>query len=207
MSIAGFAVTLFVLIYPAAGLIPFWTSTAIRASHTSLPAFLSIHRLYRKLKPKKLVAVILLFLLISSTQIPLLATALQTNLSRTGDTVNRFSLDYRAPFFRLYQIAEHSGKTLVVASNPRGASTYLSFLSNVTLSPIPGNETAFRALVSGNWDMIILYDNYYTIKDPATIANYPTYYRQIVLGTQYANYHMVILWVDGESYALKLVKN
>jgi hypothetical protein len=208
MSITSFAVALTILIYPAAGLIPVWTSTAIRASHTSLPAFLSFRNLYRRVSPKRLTGIILLFLIVTSAQIPILITALQSNLTLTNTTVDRLSLNYRAPYFRLYQIAEHSGKTLViVGGDPRGATTYLSLLPNVTISGIPPDENGFKSLVSRNWDTIILYDNYYTIEDPATIAFYPQYYQHIVLGTHYENFLIEPIWIDGESYALRMVKS
>jgi hypothetical protein len=199
---------LFVLIYPAAGLLPFWTSTAIRTSHVSLPTILSFRTLYRRVKPKKLVAIILLFLVVASTQIPLLATALQTNLARGTETINRISFDYRAPYFRLYQIAEHSGKTLVViGSNLRGALMYLSLLPNVTLSGIPGDESGFKSLVEGHWDTIILYDSFSTIQNPASVSFYPDYYKQVLFGTSYDGFRVVPIWIDGESYALRMVPN
>jgi hypothetical protein len=208
LSIAGFAVALFVLIYPAAGLIPYWASTAIRASHTSLPAFLSFRNLYGRISPKRLTTIILLAVILSSTQIPILLTAVQSNLTRTNDTIDRINLNYRAPYFRLYQIAEHSRRTLViVGGDSRGASMYLSWLPNVVSSGIPADESGFKSLVSGNWDTIILYDSYYTIRNPAMIALvYPQYYQFIVLGTHYESFLVEPIWIDGESYALKLVQ-
>jgi hypothetical protein len=118
--------------------------------------------------------------------------------------VDRLSLDYRAPYYRLYQLAKDSGRTIVFALNPRGARTYLSMLPKVHVASVPTNETAFNMLLAQGWDTIYLYDSYYTVIDPSSLQLYPEYYREILISHSYPGYTIETLWVDGESYAFKM---
>lgn len=206
MAIVGFAVSLFFVVYPAPGLIPIWTSSAIRFSHTSLPAFLAFRDVFHKIGPRRLATVVLIFLVVSSSQVQILTTALQSNLVRTEGNTNRLSFDYKAPYFRLFQVAEDSGKTLVIAWNHRGLRTFLSMLPNVTETGIPRRESDFAELISRDWDTILLYDNIITINNPDTLGIYPEYYRRIVLSTNYGGFRIERLWVDSESYGLMLIR-
>jgi hypothetical protein len=126
-----------------------------------------------------------------------------------GEPIDRLSFSYRAPYYRLYLLARDSGKTLVVTSQDRGIVLYMSMLPNAVVEAVPPNGTAFKALLDKGWDTVFLYDDWYTIKDPALAVKnqwYPPYYLDILLQKRYQGYCVVTLWVDGESYALRMVK-
>jgi hypothetical protein len=163
---------------PATGLVPVWTSTAIRASHASLPAVFTFKHTYGKVGTKTVIAILLVLLVVGSMQVPAFRAAIQSNLTRTGSTVDRLSLEYRAPYYRLYQLAKDSGRTIVFTLNPRGARTYLSMLPNVQVSLVPADETTLNTLLAQGWDTIFLYDSYYTVADPSSL-NSP-YHRDIM---------------------------
>jgi hypothetical protein len=172
-----------------------------------LPAFLGLGYLYKRFKARHLLAVLLVFLVLASTQIPRFDYAIQRSLTRTGEAIDRLSFEYRAPYFRLYLIAKDSGKTLVVGGlEMRGIQTYMSMLPNVVLIRVPRTENDFEARLKLGWDFIFLYDDWYTMKDPSIVDSYPGYYRGILLSRSYPGYVVTTLWVDGESYALEMVK-
>jgi hypothetical protein len=189
---------------PATGLIPVWTSAAARASHASLPVLFTFNHAYGRLGSKTVVGVLLVLLVLGSTQFPVITQAIQSNLTRTGTAVDRLNFDYRAPYYRLYQLAKDSGRTIVFALDLRGARTYLSMLLNVQVSLVPANETTFNTLLAQGWDTIYLYDSYYTVIDPSSLQLYPEYYREILISHLYPGYTIETLWVDGESYAFKM---
>jgi hypothetical protein len=151
-------------------------------------------------------------MLVGSTQLGTLAAAFQTSLSR--EPVDRLTLDYRAPYYRLYLLAKSSGKTIVFGGiEMRGIRAYMAMLPNVTLVPVWArgepwalNETEFKALLQQHWDSIYLYDDWVTIKIPSWIDTYPEFYSQILRFRQYPGYTVETVWIDGESYALKMVK-
>jgi len=80
-------------------------------------------------------------------------------------------------------------------------------LPNATAAYVPPTEEEFRNLLSKGWDTIFLYDDYFTIKIPELAEAYPPYYREILLSRSYQGYEIETLWVDGESYALKMIPN
>lgn len=206
LSILGMVISLSFLIYPAPGLIPVWTSAAVRISNVSLPAFLSLRYLYERSNARRLIGMLLLVLVVTSAEIPVLITAFQTNLAPSGAQIDRLSLNYRAPYYRLYLLAKDAGKTLIIVGfDSRGLRTFCSLLPNVTITGAPADEGQFRSLISGDWNAIFLYDDVVTIKDPTTLGVYPQYYQNVVLSSSYNGHRIIPIWVDGESYALKLV--
>jgi hypothetical protein len=151
-----------------------------------------------------------LLLIVGSTQVASFAGAFQRSLSR--EPVDRLSFDYRAPYYRLYLLAKGSGKTLVFGGiEMRGVRAYMAMLPNVVLVGAGGDwgltEIAFQALLKQGWDSIYLYDDWVTIKIPSMIGMYPSFYAEILTTRQYRGYIIETLWVDGESYALRMVKD
>jgi len=203
-GLSAYAAALFFLIYPAGGLIPVWTSTAMRASHASLPVAFTFSHSYRKIGARNVVVMLLVLLAVGSTQLYVIAQAVQSNLTPTGAPVDRLSLDYRAPYYRLYELAKDSGRTLVLAPNPRGARTYLSMLPNAQVMPIPGDQSQFNTVLAEGWDMIYLYDYYYTGGPTLADPRYPQYYREILISSSYPGYVIERLWSDAESYAFMM---
>jgi hypothetical protein len=168
--------------------------------------------LYSRLKVRRTAGLIIILLIVGSTQLGTLAAAFQRSLSL--EPVDRLSLDYRAPYYRLYLLAKSSGKTLVFGGiEMRGIRAYMAMLPNVVLVPVGVrgrrgalNETKFQALLEQHWDSIYLYDDWVTIKIPSFIDWYPEFYSQILRSRQYPGYTVETVWIDGESYALKMVK-
>jgi hypothetical protein len=189
-----------------------WTSSIIRTAHASLPLIIAFPRFYSRLKVRRVAGLILILMIVGSTQLGTLAEAFQRSLSR--EPVDRLSLDYRAPYYRLYLLARDSGKTLVFGGiEMRGVRAYMAMLPNVVVVGVgarraahPLNETSFKALLEQGWDSIYLYDDWVTIKIPSWIDAYPEFYSQILRSRQYPGYTFETLWIDGESYALRMVK-
>jgi hypothetical protein len=67
---------------------------------------------------------------------------------------------------------------------------------------VPENETEFNKLVNEEWDTILLYD--YGI--PINCPEYPEYYKEILTSFKFPGYSIEVLWIDEESYALKMEK-
>ena len=182
-----------------------WVSTVIRMSHSSLPSFFGFRYVFERINFRYIAAGLLIFLVIASSQFPQFANAMLPQ-TITGQSINRLSFDYRAPYYRLYLQAMHSGRTLVIGGlEMRGIKLYMSMLPNVVLVAIPSNETGFHTLLNQSWNTIFLYDDWYTIKDPATLF-YPAYYRNTVLTASYPGYTLTLLWADEESYAFMMMK-
>jgi hypothetical protein len=189
-----------------------WTSSIIRTTHSALPCIVGFPSLYRHLRIKRVAGLMLLLLIVGSTQVDTFAEAFQRSLSR--EPVDRLSLDYRAPYYRLYLLARGSGKTLVFGGiEMRGVRAYMAMVPNVVVVPVGVrgqrgalNETEFQALLGRHWDSIYLYDDWVTIKIPSWIDAYPEFYSQILRSRQYPGYTVEALWIDGESYALAMVK-
>jgi hypothetical protein len=168
--------------------------------------------LYSRLKVRRAAGLIIILLIVGSTELGTLADAFQRSLS--VEPVDRLSLDYRAPYYRLYLLAKSSGKTLVFGGiEMRGVVAYMAMLPNVVLVPVGArgqrgalNETEFQALLQQHWDSIYLYDDWVTIKIPSWIDVYPEFYSQILRSRQYPGYTIEAIWIDGESYALTMVK-
>jgi len=213
LALMSYLFSLFVIVGSLSAAVTAWTSSIIRVSHTSLPSMFGFRYLYERIKPRNLIAVVLVFLLLATTQIPRFEYAIQRSLTRTGELIDRLSFDYMAPYFRVYLLAKDSGKTLVIGGlHMRGIVTYMSMLPNVVvvgLQKKPGvflAEEEFRSLLEKQWDTIFLYDDWYTIKDPTIAYAYPLYYRNILLTRTYPGFNLEVLWIDGESYAMKMVK-
>ncbi len=188
------------------GAITGWTSSIIRSAHTALPGYFGLGPVYTRVKPKRVAALMLIVLIIGSTQAVNVADAFQKSLSRLP--VDRLTLDYRAPAYRMYLIAKDSAKTLVIGGlHFRTIRMYMAMLPNVALTGVPPNEATFRALLNQTWDSIYLYDDWVTIAVPDMISAYPAYYVQILQSKGYMGYSIDKLWVDGESYALKMIRS
>jgi hypothetical protein len=211
-SFGAFAVAAGIMFQGLPGALANWTSAIIRPTYTSLPCLAGVPSLYRRLKIKMVAVLIIVFLILGSTQADLVAKAFQRGLS--VEPVDRLSLDYRAPYYRIYLLARGSGKTLVFGGiEMRGIRMYMNMLPNVVLVPVglrgshgALNETQFRAWLKEGWDTILLYDDWFTIKVPSMIDDYPEFYSQILRSRQYPGYVVETLWIDGESYALRMVK-
>jgi len=184
------------------------TSAIIRTTHASLPCIAGFPSLYRRIGTRRVAALTIIAVIVCSTQLGLFAAAFQRTLS--VEPVDRLSLDYRAPYYRMYLLARDSGKTLVLGGlHMRGIRMYMEMLPNVTLVPLGNdlNETQFRNLLEQGWDAIFLYDDWVTIAVPSMIGAYPQFYSEILRSMQYPGYTIQTLWVDGESYALRMVKD
>ena len=203
LAFLSFAISLQIVIGTLPGALYGWTSTMVRMTHTSLPVVAGFSSLYEKVKTKHMAAILLVFLALASTQIPQLTYTLQRGLSR--EPVDRLSFDYRAPYYRLYLLAKDSGRVLILGLHMRAIRVYMSMLPNATAAYVPPTEEEFRSLLSKGWDKIFLYDDWLTIKVPEMVNAYPPYYREILLSRNYQGYEIETLWVDGESYALKMV--
>jgi len=204
LAFLSFAISLNIVVGTTPSALTAWTSAMVRMTHTSLPAIAGFSRLYEKVKIRHMAAVLLVFLALASTQIPQLTDTLQRSLSR--EPVDRLSFDYRAPYYRLYLLAKDSGRTLVVAGiHMRAIRVYMSMLPNATVTYVPSDEEGFRSLLSKGWNTIFLYDDFFTIKVPEMAKLYPPYYREILMSGSYQGYEVETLWVDGESYALKMI--
>jgi len=203
LAFLSFAISLEMVVGTLPGALTTWTSTMVRMTHTSLPVIAGFFSLYEKVKTKHMAAILLVFLVLASTQVPLLTDTLQRGLSR--EPVDRLSFDYRAPYYRLYLLAKDSGRTLVLGLHMRAIRVYMSMLPNATAAYVPSTEEGFRNLLSKGWDTIFLYDDWLTIKVPEMVNAYPPYYREILLSRTYQGYKIETLWIDGESYALKMV--
>jgi hypothetical protein len=211
-SLGAFVVPTEFLLEAMGGALSGWTSSIIRTTHASLPLIVAFPRFYSRLKVRRAMGLILILLIVGLTQLGSFAAAFQRSLSR--EPVDRLSLDYRAPYYRLYLLAKDSGKTLVFGGiHMRGVRAYMAMLPNVVLVPVAprgdpwtSNATEFQALLRQSWDSIYLYDDWVTIKVPSMIDAYPPFYSEILRSRQYPGYTVEALWIDGESYALKMVK-
>lgn len=187
------------------GAASFFFSGVIRATHTSLPSFIGFGGIYRRLRPKRVVGLMLVLIIAGSTQIPTLTAAFQKSLS--VEPVDRVSLSYRAPYYRLYLLAKDAGKTLVIGGmHMRGIRMYMAMLPNVVLIGPPKDNATLQALLDQGWDAVFLYDDWITIKVPSMIHGYPQFYQNILTTGHYPGYTIETIWIDGESYALKMVK-
>jgi len=210
-SFGAFIVATAIFLQVMPGALVTWTSAIIRTSHAALPSIAGFPNLYRHLRVKRIAALTIILLILGSTQIGLVANGFQRGLS--VEPIDRLSLDYRAPYYRAYLLARDSGKTLVFGGiHMRGIRMYMVMLPNVVLVPVglrwqPAlNEGQFQAWLKGGWDTILLYDDWFTIKVPSMIDDYPEFYSQILRSRQYPGYVVETLWIDGESYALRMVK-
>lgn len=204
-SFGAFLVPVAITLQLSSGAISGWTSAIIRLTHPSLPCIVGFPSLYHLVKPRRIAALTLILLVLGSTQTGALAMAFQRSLS--VEPMNRLSLDYRAPYYRMYLLAKESGKALVFGGiHMRGIRMYMAMLPNVVLVPVAANQTEFQTLLGQGWDAIFLYDDWVTIKIPSMIDAYPPYYAEILRSKQYAGYSVEPLWVDGESYALRMTK-
>jgi hypothetical protein len=208
LAMAGYYVSVMVVVVTLVGALTTWASTVIRYSHTALPSLLGFAYLYKRIRPIRLFGMLFILVVLASVVAPQYTEIMQSSLQRIGPPINRLSLDYRAPYYRLYLIARNSGKTLVVGGlEMRGIVTYMSFLPNVVLVSVPRNETEFRNLINQTkWDSIYLYDDWYTILDPSVQSSYPAYYWTILHSHDYSDFTVHTLWTDPESYAISLVR-
>ncbi len=207
-SLGAFVVSAAVILQSMSSAISIWVSSIIRTSHASLPCVAGFPSLYRRLKIKRVAAMMVILLILSSTQLSSFSSAFQRSLSI--EPVDRLSLDYKAPYYRMYLLAKESGKTLVFGGlHMREIRMYMAMLPNVVLVAVSWqggglDEAGFRALIEHGWDAIFLYDDWVSIKNAAI---YPQFYAEILRSRQYPGYTVETLWTDGESYALKMVKS
>ena len=205
LAAISFVVPIMLILSSLPAALTAWTSTIIRASHTGFPMLAGFKDFYSRPRIRR-IAPVLLVLMLAFTLVQFNAYGRELQASLSQEAVNRLSLDYRAPYYRLYLIAQNSGHTLVLGLHLRGIRVYMSMLPNVAVLPVPSAETAFQELTSRGWDTIFLYDDWLTIRVPSMLNAYPPYYRQILLSQSYFGYIVEALWVDGESYALRMTK-
>jgi hypothetical protein len=219
-SLGAFALTTGFLLASIVGALSGWTSSIIRASHISLTAIIGFPSLYGRLKTKVVAAFMMIVLVLGAIMAGSFVGAYQRSLSVVP--VNRLSLDYRAPYYRMYLLAKDSGRTLVFGGlELRGIRMYMAMLPNVALVPVGArsqkyistykkivytlNETYFRELLNQTWDSIFLYDDWATIAIPSFIDAYPQFYADLLRSRHYPGYAIETIWIDGESYALKMI--
>lgn len=206
LALSSYAVSVVVLVSTTALAVSTWTSTLIRYSHTSLPSIFGMGFLYKRFKPKYVAAVLIVFVVVFSTQVPAFTQQMQRSLQRVGQPIDRLNFNYRAPYYRLYLLAKGSGRTLVIGGvEMRGIVAYMSMLPNVKLVAVPPVETKFTALINQTWDAIYLYDDWYTVQDPSIAGAYPLYYWSLLHSQTYDGFVIHPIWVDAESYAFQLV--
>ena len=187
-----------------------WTSNLVRLSSSAVPGVVGFGYLYSKVKARYVLIALIVYIVLGAVLVPRVAIVLQTSQNQAGVTVDRLSFDYRAPYYRMYQIAGNSGRNLIIGgAGEVQMAVFASMLPNVIVSSIPSSQQEFDLLVSKNWSAIYLYDNFVTILSPSLVSGcqcYPIYYQHIVLSHSYDGYSITPIWVDGESYALRLVK-
>jgi len=209
-SLGAFVIPTAVILQTIGGALSGWTSSIVRTTHASLPCIVGFPSLHRRLKIRRVAALIVIFVILLSTQVGAFATVFQRSLS--VEPVDRLSLDYRAPYYRLYLLTKDSGKTLVFGGiHMREVRMYMAMLPNVDLvrvgrhgDPRAMNETKFKAWIQQGWDAIFLYDDWMTI--PRVLKAYPEFYSEILRSREYPGYRVEEVWIDGESYTLKMVK-
>jgi len=212
-SVGAFVIPAAIVVQTLHGALSRWTSAIIRTTHAALPCVVGFPSLYGRLKVRRVAGMTLILLILGSTQVWSFAETFQRSLS--VEPVNRLSLDYRAPYYRMYLVAKDSGKTLVFGGlHMRGIRMYMAMLPNVVLAPLVVdegrqrrylNETEFQTWLEQNWDSVFLYDDWYTIEVPLFMGSYPQFYAEILTSREYPGYSVETLWADGESYALKMV--
>jgi len=204
LSLASFAIASDISAVEISGVS--FLSDLIRLTSTALPLVVGLGYLYSRLKPKYVFVALLVYLAIGAAFIPTLSNALQSSQNVTGAPVDRLSLNYRAPYYRMYQIASTSGRTLIVIpGGERGVYVYASMLPKVTLALIPPNQGNFSQLLGQGWNSIFLYSEGGPLT-MSSVATYPSYYQSITFSHSYGGYVVKQLWNDSESYALQLVK-
>jgi hypothetical protein len=211
-SFGAFVIPLEVILESMHGALTIWTSSVIRTTYGALPCIIGFPSLYRRLSIRRVAALTIIVVILGSTQLGTVAQAFQRSLSL--EPVDRLTLSYRAPYYRMYQLAERSGKVLIFGgAHMREIRMYMAMAPNVTLVPVgtrnarrPLNETEFQNWLGGNWDAIFLYDDWYTIKIPGGADAYPQFYSEILKSRQYPGYTVETLWIDGESYALQMIR-
>jgi len=209
-SFGAFVIPSELILESISGALIGWTSSLIRTTHGALPCIIGFPSLYRRLRIRRVAALTIIVIILGSTQLGSVAQAFQRSLSR--EPVDRLSLEYRAPYYRLYLRAKESGRTLVFGGwHMRGIRMYMAMLPNVTLVQVATqgsslNVMAFRHLLEQNWDAIFLYDDWFTIEIPGWVDVYPQFYSEILRSRQYPGYIVETLWIDGESYALQMIK-
>jgi len=185
-----------------------WGSDVVRLTSTAVPVLVGFGYFYSKVKTRYLLVLLLLYIVLGSALLPQLGTVLQSSQNTTGQPIDRLSFDYRAPYYRMYLIAgNNSGRTLVIGGvEMRGIRVFMSMLPNVILTGIPQTQKQLNSLLNQSWSAVYLYDDYITIFSPQLVSGYPAYYQHVVLSHSYDGFAIQPLWVDGESYALKLVR-
>jgi hypothetical protein len=211
-SFGAFVAAAGIMLQALPGALATWTSAIIRTTHASLPCLAGFPSLYQRVRVKTVAILMVTLLLFGSTQAHLVVMGFQRGLS--VEPIDRLSFEYRAPYYKAYLLAKDSGRTLVFGGiHMRGIRMYMTMLPNVVLVSVGTrasggafNETQFQALLEEGWDLILLYDDWYTIKVPGMIDAYPEFYSKILRSSQYDGYKIETLWIDGESYALRMVK-
>jgi len=171
---------------------PLALSSMVRLSHTTLPSVLSLKTVYRKVNPRKAIAVTLILDMLC---FPVLAYVVQSNLS--VNYINRIDWNYKAPWLRLSQLVKNSCDVLIFAEPLIRAKIFTESENVLVLLPL-NNETEFYEMINQGWDKIYFYGEIHTLHFNALKCNC-FYYYEIVTKRQ----NVTVIWDDAESYLLE----
>jgi len=204
LALVSFAITSDLSITGLGGF-SIYLSDIIRLTSTAVPAAIGLGYLYSKIRPRYILVALLIYAVAGAAFVPQLGNALQTSQNPTGQPVDRLSLGYRAPYFRLYELALTAGKTLIIApGGVRGIIVYASLLPDATLAVVPPSSRAFAALLAEGWNSIFLYSEGGPLTQ-ASALGYPAYYRLILFSGTHGGFDFKLLWNDSESYAVEIL--
>jgi len=174
--------------------------SCIRNSHTSLPSIISIRECISKIKVKYLYAILFCIVIAGGASIRYAFTMFQQGWSQ--QYVERLTLDYKAPHYRLYEYVETTGKTLVFGGhNLVLPSLYLRLRPNVKLLP-PLSESEFRKVISEKWDNILIFGVRHYPMRPALELHFPWFLSLIDGKTEFK---LEVIWEDGESFLYRVL--
>lgn len=177
-----------------------WVSNIFRLSSAALPSALCLGWLFSHKVPLKVYGSMFCLGLIVLVPLP---SVLQSSQNLAAGGVDRLSLDYRAPYYRMEQIAPPGSLIITNVGLPQ-MMTFASFDRNITVVGLPANLTEFDRLVQQGWTRVYLYDEWVSLLNPSfftTCQCYPAYYVGLLYGGDFTT-----LWSDGESYALEVVR-
>lgn len=174
--------------------------TIIRTSHTSLPAMFSMRLTLAKLNKKHMIVIFLIVIVFTGISVRYAFTEFQKGWS--GKYVERLTLNYRDPHYRLYEYTENTGKTLIFGGhNLVLPQLYLRSRLNVYLSPPVTEEKFLTLLKSENWDTVLIYGYYHYPMEPALKGSFPWYLSLMQNETEIP---INVIWDDGESFLYEI---
>lgn len=158
-------------------------SALMRFACIAFPSILVLRRFHRR----RLLCSALSLLIIA----PLMPFVVQSNLS--VESVNRFSLNYKAPWWRL--AGEVKQENVIIYAEPVIRAGL--FVSNATVSYPPKDESEFCSAVK-NFERIYFYGEKYVYHEEALQDEFLWYYHLVE-----SRQNVTEIWDDGESYLLR----